>query len=535
MKWLLTTILLATSPCVALGQDTALAHAVRVLYGDPPIHPLWVDSAGQPTGIARQVIGQLLSVDRQGLVPADYGAAHWQEMAAALDAQRTPSDSEMMDFDVGLSAAFVSALRDVHGGRVDPATLGVSLADRRSDYDVATAARAALASGRISDAFAAAEPRLAQYHRIVAALATYRELAGDTTLHRVPPIRGTVRPGDPLPAADALRRWLTALGDMLPALSADTGRTYSDDLVTGVRAFQARRGLDSNGTIGPETAAALRVPMSWYVRRLELALERLRWVPARDTGQVIVINIPAFRLWALDSIQSSAPPALAMNAILGQALGKQTPVLDRTMRSVVFRPYWDVPSSIVRHEVVPEIRRHPTYLAANDMELVPSTPVRDTIQALVSGRVGVRQRPGPENALGLVKFVFPNDRDIYLHGTPAVQLFTRTRRDFSHGCIRVENPASLAQYVLRDNPDWTAERIDSAMHGERPEEVKLARVIPVLVFYTTSVAWPDGRVAFYPDIYGHDARLDRALHDHAAKLPAYELGNHNRDAYADMR
>jgi murein L,D-transpeptidase YcbB/YkuD len=456
-------------------------------------------------------------------------------MAAAMDAQRAPSDSEVMDFDAGLSAAFISVLRDLHGGRVDPATVGVSLADRRSDYNPATAARAALVSGRISDAFAAAEPRLAQYHRIVLVLATYREMASDTTLHRVPPIRGTVRPGDLLPAAGSLRRWLTALGDMRPSLPADTGGTYSGDLVTGVRAFQARRGLDSNGTIGPETAAALRTPMSWYVRRLELALERLRWAPARDTGQVIVINIPAFRLWALDSIESSAPPTLAMNAILGQALGKQTPVLDRTMRSVVFRPYWDVPASIVHHEIVPEIRRHPTYLAANDMELVPSTPVRDTIQALVSGRAGVRQRPGPENALGLVKFVFPNDRNIYLHGTPAVQLFSRTRRDFSHGCIRVENPVALARYVLRDNPDWTPERIDSAMHGERPVEVELARPIPVLVFYTTSVAWPDGRIAFYPDVYGHDARLDRALRNHAAKLPAYEIPNHNRDAYADIR
>jgi L,D-transpeptidase YcbB len=528
-------MLLATSTCVALGQDTALNGAVPPLNRNSPFHPLWVGSEGRPTDAARQVIGELLTVDRHGLVPADYGAAHWQLMAAALDAQLRPSDSEMMDFETGLSIAFVSALRDLHAGRVEPATLGLSLPDRQSDYDAAAAAQAALANGRISDAFAAAEPRLAQYHRIVAVLATYRELAGDTTLHRVPPIRGTVRPGDPLPAAGALRRWLTALGDMRPALSADTDRTYSDDLVTGVRTFQARRGLDSNGTIGPETAAALRVPIAWYVRRLELALERLRWVPARDTGQVIVINIPAFRLWALDSIQSSAPPALAMNAILGQAVGKQTPVLDRTMESVVFRPYWDIPPSIVRREIVPEIRRHPAYLAANDMELLPSTPVPDTIQALASGRVGVRQRPGPENALGLVKFVFPNDRNIYLHGTPAMELFTRTRRDFSHGCIRVENPAALAQYVLRDNPDWTAERIDSAMHGERPVEVKLARAIPVLVFYTTSVAWPDGRVAFYPDIYGHDARLDRALRDHAAKLPAYELVNHTGDAYADMR
>ena len=191
--------------------------------------------------------------------PADYGAAHWQLLAAALDAPRTPSDSEVMDFDTGLSAAFVTALRDLHGGRVDPATLGLSLPDRHADYDPAAAAQA-VARGQIADAFAAAEPRLAQYHWIIAVLATYRELASDTTLYPVPFIRGTVHPGDPLPAANALRRWLAALGDMRPPPAPDTNRTYSDDLVAGVRHSRP-------GAVSIRTARSVRKRLRPYACR----------------------------------------------------------------------------------------------------------------------------------------------------------------------------------------------------------------------------------------------------------------------------
>jgi len=478
-----------------------LAVLVLVLPVDTGYHSLWFDAAGRPNAAAHALIATLLTIDRRGLDPADYDATHWRDVAATLDFGPPQSDSVLTELDAGLSAVFEAALCDLHVGRIDPADLGYQLHGKRRDCDLTALARDALATGHIANAFAQAEPHLAQYRHIESALAFYRQLAQDSTVGPVSLPRRTIHPGDPMPSADALSRWLMALGDLPPA-GIPTDSTYDAALVRGVRTFQRRRGLDSSGVIGPETMAALRAPASWYVRRLELALERLRWVPDRDTTQVIVVDIPAFRLWALDSIQSDASPTLAMNAIVGQALKKQTPVLDETMRAVVFRPYWDVPASIVRREIIPALRRNPRYLIENDMELVPG---------LVSGAIRVRQRPGPTNALGLVKFVFPNDLDIYMHGTPATELFQRTRRDFSHGCIRVQDPTALAAYVLRDNAGWTRDRIDSAMNGDRPFEVELARPIPVLIFYATTVVWPDGTVAFYPDVYGHDARLDRAL------------------------
>lgn len=487
-----------------------LAIFVLVIPIDTGYRPLWFDAAGRPNAAAHALIANLLTIDSRGLDPADYDAAHWREVAATLDFGPRQSDSVLAEFDAGLSAVFEAALCDLHVGRIDPADLGYRLRGKRQACDMTALASEALATGRIADAFGHAEPRLAQYRHIESALAFYRELAQDSTVGPVHLPRRTIHPGDPMPSADALNRWLIALGD-LPSVAPMTDSTYDEALVRGVRTFQRRRGLDSSGVIGPETMAALRAPASWYVRRLELALERLRWVPDRDTTQVIVVDIPAFRLWALDSIQSDAAPTLAMNAIVGQALRKQTPVLDETMRSVVFRPYWDVPRSIARREIVPELRRNPRYLDENDMELVPDVPLAKAIPGLVSGAIRVRQRPGPGNALGLVKFEFPNDLDIYMHGTPATELFLRTRRDFSHGCIRVQDPARLAEYVLRDNVGWTRDRIDSAMNGDRPFEVELARPIPVLIFYATTVVWPDGTVAFYPDVYGHDARLDRAL------------------------
>ena len=484
---------------------------------------LWVDSAGRPTRTAWELVNELIDVGNRGLDPADYAAERWRVIATELERAPVRNDTSIAEFEQGLTAAFVAMLYDLHAGRIDPAYLGYRLHLDRDGFDPTNVAAAGLVSGRIHEALDQAEPRLAQYHRVEEVLARYLALERDTTLERVPLIRGVVRPGDPLPAAPVMRRWLAALGDLPGADAAVSEDVYDGDLVRAVRGFQQRRGLDSTGVLDAATVMALRQPISWYVRRLELALERLRWVPDRDTGQVLVVDIPAFRLWVLDSLRSSAPPTLAMNAIVGQALGKQTPVLAQMMESVVFRPYWDVPSPILRHEIIPELRRDPEYLAKNDMEVVPAIAPDDVMAALVSGRARVRQRPGPDNALGLIKFVFPNDLDIYMHSTPAQQLFQRTRRDFSHGCIRLEFPAALARYVLSENPGWTEDRIDSAMHGTKTFEVELRRPIPVLVFYATAVAWPDGRVAFYSDVYGHDGRLDRALREWSAARVASDV------------
>jgi len=209
-----------------------------------------------------------------------------------------------------------------------------------------------------------------------------------------------------------------------------------------------------------------------------------------------------------------------MDVIVGRALSTQTPVFDEEMREVIFRPYWNVPRSILRNEILPLLERDQDYLRRQNMEIVRgpgdnARPVETTAENLVllrQGTLRARQRPGPHNSLGLVKFVFPNEENVYMHGTPAQALFSRSRRDFSHGCVRVENPVALAEWALKENPEWTRDRIVSAMAATQSARVRLPRPIQVILFYTTAVVMPeDGTIHFVDDIYRHDARLDRAL------------------------
>ena len=253
---------------------------------------------------------------------------------------------------------------------------------------------------------------------------------------------------------------------------------------------------------GPPPELPPGVSLSARVRQIELALERLRWLPHLEGERFIGINIPMFRLWAWDATRAGGKASFQTDVIVGRALNTRTPVFVEEMEHVVFRPYWNVPSSIVRNEILPAMSRQPDYLRRHNMEIVsaPGAPIR------------IRQRPGASNALGLVKFVFPNDDGVYLHGTPAPALFARARRDLSHGCVRAQDPVGLAEWVLADRPEWTRERILAAMHGEETLRVELSRPIRVILFYLTAVVTPeDGLVHFVNDIYGHDARLDRML------------------------
>jgi murein L,D-transpeptidase YcbB/YkuD len=208
-----------------------------------------------------------------------------------------------------------------------------------------------------------------------------------------------------------------------------------------------------------------------------------------------------------------------MKVVVGRAYRHQTPVFASEIRSVIFRPYWDVPSSILRAELIPHFEKNPSYFSENSYEIVDKngrvvsegTVSEEIEQRLRAGVLGVRQKPGPENALGLVKFDIPSRYDVYLHGTPATQLFSRSRRDFSHGCIRAEDPVALAEWVLRGKPAWTVDNIQTAMNGDKTIQVKLDKPIPVLILYSTAVVMEDGEVRFFEDIYGHDAALERVL------------------------
>ena len=250
---------------------------------------------------------------------------------------------------------------------------------------------------------------------------------------------------------------------------------------------------------------------------MQLTLERWRWMPDSYQKAPIVVNIPEFRLRAYDKDFNIG---ITMNVVVGKAYDHHhTPVFSDTMEYVIFRPYWEVPYSITKAETIPHIVRDPDYLAKNGFEIVDrgqnivsmGKVSPEVLAQLRTGKLFVRQRPGPKNALGLVKFVFPNSYNVYMHDTPSTELFAKSRRDFSHGCIRLEKPAELAAWVLRDNPGWDPQRIRAAMNGTKTQQVNLARPVPVLIVYGTVVVLEDEVVHFYDDIYGHDAALEEAL------------------------
>ena len=285
-----------------------------------------------------------------------------------------------------------------------------------------------------------------------------------------------------------------------------------------------RHGLASDGVLGKATLAQLQVTLAARARQIELALERLRWTPLMQGPRMIVVNIPEFVLRAYEVHDGRIQVREEMRVVVGKALDTRTPLFDEDMRFIEFSPYWNVPPSIARAETVPKLRRNPAYLQQQDMEFVTASGrvergvAPGLLDAVLTGRARIRQRPGPNNALGDIKFVFPNSDNIYLHHTPATELFGRARRDFSHGCIRVEAPVALAEFVLAGMPDWTEARIRSAMQRGESSTLRLATPVRVLIAYGTALV-KDGRVFFFDDIYGLDRVLDAALRRHSQTLP----------------
>jgi murein L,D-transpeptidase YcbB/YkuD len=288
-----------------------------------------------------------------------------------------------------------------------------------------------------------------------------------------------------------------------------------------VKAFQQRHGLAADGSVGKATLAQLQVPPAARVRQIELMLERLRWTPLMQGPRMVVINIPEFVLRAYEVRDGQISVRLEMKVIVGKAFSTRTPLFDEDMRFIEFSPYWNVPPSIARGETVPRLRRDPGYFEREGFEFVgPDGRVDRTLSAarldaVLAGNARIRQRPGPNNALGDIKFVFPNRNHIYLHHTPATQLFERDRRDFSHGCIRVEQPVALAKFVLQGMPEWTEERIGQAMVQGTSATLRLADPVPVLIAYGTTLV-KAGRTYFFEDIYGLDRLLDAALRERAS-------------------
>jgi L,D-transpeptidase YcbB len=481
---------------------------------------------------ARAAVDLLADAASHGLEPRDYDLPGLQR---ALDGGAASADAAQ-GLDRALTRAMTRYLEDLHRGRVTPAQLGQPFmppAAQDDRFDAMAVLRAALALQDLSLAVGQAAPPLAQYERLREALARYRVLASHEAWRvALPPLPaagvrpGMVEPGMSWDGVPVLAARLQALGDMPGESDEPLPLRYEGAGVAAVQRFQQRHGLAPDGVIGPATWAALQVPPAQRVRQLELALERLRWTPLMQAPRIVVINVPEFVLRAYEVREGRVAVGLESKVIVGKALDTRTPLIHEPMRRIEFKPYWNVPASIARKELVPRLRRDAAHWREEGFEFVPAgggppDPVLadDKLQAVLDGRLRIRQRPGPRNALGDIKFVFPNRESIYLHHTPSVQLFDRARRDFSHGCIRVEQPVALAAFALHDQPAWTEARIRDAMAADRPSAVMLRQPLPVLVAYGTALV-KGARVHFFSDLYGHDRVLDDALRRHSARAAA---------------
>lgn len=507
------------------GEPVYEGVALPRFYERRLYRPAWSDERG-PTRLADDLVGALRRADLEGLRSEDYHLASIEAVLAAVraDATRGPAiaPDRWAELDLLLTDAFLVYGAHLLAGRVDPETLrGEWTANPRS-ADIAAALEAALASGAIAEALEALVPHQYGYRRLRQALARYREVAARGGWPAIPD-GPALKLGDRGPAVAALRQRLRLEDDLGPGGEPDT-ELFDEALDQALRRFQRSHGLAADGMVSARARGELNLPVERRVEQLELNLERWRWLPEDLGRRHIIVNIAAFELEVVDQ----EAVVLAMRVVVGR-LYHRTPVLSDTIRYLVLNPYWHVPRDISLKELVPKVRHDPTYLAKFKVRVFPISSLddREVDPTTVNWSAitpapfpfRLRQDPGPLNALGRVKFMFPNKFNVYLHDTPARPLFEKSQRDFSHGCIRIQQPMDLAVYLLRQDPHWTRDALLSALDSVVDRSVPLPEPMPIHLLYWTAWADPDGTIQFRRDIHDQDPPLLAALR---ASPPAKE-------------
>lgn len=480
---------------------------------------------GRPAPVAAATVEILQHAADEGLDPADYDAAGLAKRVAQAGSGPQLSVSAQTALGNSLEQAMRRYLHDLHYGRVDPASVYANFNAPPKTLNVGAVLDTAVVSGNLEPAIRAATPQFPLYQALRPWLKVFRGLESDPAwAGSLPPLPSTkLEPGAPYAGVQKLAARLISLGD-LPQNFVVPDR-YQGSLVDGVKLFQKRHGLTPDGVIGKGTFEQLNTSPPARVEQIALTMERLRWTPLMVDKRMLVVNLPEFELRGLEIDGSEVQIPLQMNVIVGKALNTQTPMFDEQMRMIEFSPYWNVPPSIARGETVPKLRRDPSHFDRQGFEIVTRSGdvvtvlSEDQLAAVQRGDARIRQRPGAQNALGDIKFIFPNNDNIYMHHTPSVGLFQRDRRDFSHGCIRVENPVALAEFVLKDEPEWTQERIREAMENGKSRTIRLKTPLTVVIAYGTAIVKQrGGAIYFYADIYGHDRKLKAALQKHSQEL-----------------
>src|SRR6202789_841109 len=485
---------------------------VAAFYDDRNYEVAWTRD-GAPTASATAFIEQFRNAGSKGLIPEDYDAPRWADRVQALTSKSADAISL---FDVAMTVNVMRYISDLRIGRVNPQhfNFDINIADKK--YDLAEfVSDNVVDSDDVPKLITSVEPDSDDYRKAEQALAHYLKLAkqqADTPTDPLPTVTKPITVGQTYPALEPLLLRLQ-LEDDASSDTALTAGIYNADIAAAVKHYQHRHGYTEDGKLTPETIKSLNVPMSDRVAQLQDSLERWRWLPDPYLHARLMVNLPEFVLRGYDPDHKLD---FTMRVVVGKVMGQHdTPVFTHMMKYLVFRPYWNVPVDIARNELAPRIASNHGYLASKNFEVTDAkgAVLADyTAKQVAQGGVMVREKPGPQNSLGLVKFIFPNQYDIYLHSTPAVSLFEQTRRDFSHGCIRVQKPADLAVWVLQGQAGWDADKVQAAMNsGSDNKTVSLKTPLPIVIFYLTATVGEDGQTYFFDDIYGYDAKMQKVL------------------------
>lgn len=498
-----------------------LAEQLNDLYKANDYQPVWLGRQLSDKQI-QDVFAVLESAAINGLRSTDYDVENLKQRGMAFTHATKPDAGQTALFDTALSLVLLRFSHHLHYGRVNPQAFNFNVKpDAKKRMDMPAFILAHINHDDLANIPALLEPSLWQYRELWQALGKYRSLTNSVKPFTFA-YQKTIHPGEMLPQVNELQHYLNRLGDLPEADAAQTtadSAVYEGVLVEAVKRFQYRHGLSPDGVIGKATAVALTMPLNLRVQQIELAMERLRWLPVIEATPLILVNIPAFELTAYHNFTRPDSGVLKMKVVVGKALNHQTPALLEQMRFIDFLPYWNIPASIAKAEVVPDLDQDGNYLDKQEMELVSefgnhikALPISDTtVAAFKAGLLKVRQRPGKKNPLGRIKFMFPNQYNVYLHDTSAGGLFAHSRRDFSHGCVRVEKPELLAEFVLDGQDGWTQDSILQAMNGDKTQRVLLKKPVPVLFIYSSASVDENKQLHFYQDTYGQDRLLIEAL------------------------
>lgn len=467
------------------------------------------------------ILKTLQDAPAEGLHPEDFDVAGLQMIRDSM--KNAPDPEKENELDLHLTYSLVRYVSQLCFGRIDPMMIDPTWPETGRNCDVHQIVFDALQHNTIERLAEELSPKIPEYQGLKTTLHRYRDIAAQGGWQPVtaePSQKQGTRRVQPNPSQ--LAAYLARTGDLNQTAENEVPSRAA--VKEAVSRFQARHGLDANGVVNPKTTAAMSVSVEDRINQIEINMDRMRWIAHRLEPRHIRVYIPGFQL----SVHEDNQVPLQMRAIVGSK-ENPTPVLDDEIEHVVFSPYWNIPISIAVKEFLPKIKKDSNYLQREGLEVVRTT--KGKVEVLNPSKVDwdkvedaeyqLRQKPGTKNALGLVKFLFPNKYDVYLHDTPAGNLFDRLTRTLSHGCVRIEGPVELAAYLLQDQPQWTKERIDEAMQAGKEERVPLKVKVPIHLLYWSAWADADGNAQFREDVYGYDQKHREMLWKAVnASLPA---------------